>query len=116
MLTSKLTLKYYGLFSCAKTLRHLISPGESEKLTRALRSKTLVSRMHLVMSDSLQSLGLYSPRNSQGQNTGVANHSLLQGTFPVIEPRSPLYRWILNQLSHQGSLRILELVAYPFSS
>ena len=44
------------------------------------------------MSDSLQPNGLYSPRNSLGQNTGVGSRSLLQGispTRPGIEPRSP---------------------------
>ena len=36
---------------------------------------------------------------------------------PGIEPRSPTHcRQILYQLSHQGNPRILEWVAYPFSS
>ena len=35
---------------------------------------------------------------------------------PGIEPRSPHCGWILYQLSHKGSPRILEWVAYPFSS
>ena len=34
-----------------------------------------------VVSDSLRRLGLYSPQNSPGQNTGVG--SLLQGIFPT---------------------------------
>ena len=44
-----------------------------------------------VVSDSLESLGLYSPWNSPGQNTGVGSLSLLQGNLPNsgIEPRSP---------------------------
>ena len=43
------------------------------------------------MSDSLQPLGLCSPWNPQGQNTGVVSRSLLQGNLPKpeIEPRSP---------------------------
>ena len=41
------------------------------------------------MSDSLRPHGLYSPWNSPGQNTGVGSLSLLQGSFPGIEPRSP---------------------------
>ena len=54
-----------------------------------------------VVSDSLQSHGLYSPWNflSQGSNSGF-----------------PHCRRILYQLSHQGRPRILEWVAYPFSS
>ena len=42
-------------------------------------------------SCSLQPLGLHSPWNSPGQNTGVGSHSLLQGVRPNpgMEPRSP---------------------------
>ena len=111
---------------------------------------------HIVMSNSLQPLGLYSPWNSPSQNTGVGSLSLLQRIFPEIKPRShtlqvdtwpakpqrkprntgvgslcllqqifptqgmnpglPHCRLILYQLSHKGSPRILEWVAYPFSS
>ena len=38
-------------------------------------------------------------------------HTLLPGIFPIQE--DPLCRWILYRLSHQGSPRILEWVAYP---
>ena len=64
------------------------------------------------MSDSSQPHGQYSPWNSPGQNTGVGNLSLLQGSNPGL----PHCRWILCQLSHKGSPRILKWVAYPFSS
>ena len=62
--------------------------------------------------------GLYSPWNSLGQNTGVGSLSLLQGIFPTqrLNPGLPHCRWILYQLSHKGSPRILGWVAYPFSS
>ena len=67
--------------------------------------------------DSLQSRGLCSPWNSPGQNTGVGSLSLLQGIFPTqgSNPGLPHCRRILYQLSHQGSPRILEWVAFPFS-
>jgi len=70
------------------------------------------------VSDSLQPHGLYSPWNSLGQNTGVGSLSLLQGIFPTqgSNPGHPHCRGILYQLSHKGSPRILEWVAYPFSS
>ena len=70
-----------------------------------------------VVSDSLQPHGLYSPWNSPGQNTRVGGCSLLQGTFPTqgLNPGLPHCRRILYQLSHWGSPRILEWVAYPFS-
>ena len=60
---------------------------------------------------------LYTPWNSPGQNTGVGSLSLLQGIFPTQESKPGLLpcRQILYQLSHQGSPRILEWVAYPFS-
>ena len=67
---------------------------------------------------SIQSiLELYSPWNSPGQNTGVGSLSLLQGIFPTqgLNPGLPHCWWILYQLSHKGSPRILEWVAYPFS-
>ena len=70
-----------------------------------------------VMSNSLWPHGLYSPWNSPDQNTGVSSLSLLQGIFPTQGSNPGLLhcRWILDQLSHQGSPRILEGVAYPFS-
>ena len=68
-----------------------------------------------VVSASLQPHGLYSPWNSPGQNTGVSSLSLLQGIFPTqgLNPGLPDCRQILYQLSHKGSPRILEWVAYP---
>ena len=53
-----------------------------------------------------------------GKNTGVGCHFLLQEIFPTqrLNPGLPHCRQILYQLSHQGSPRILEWVAYPFSS
>ena len=57
------------------------------------------------------------PWNFPGQNTGVGSLSLLQGIFPTqgLNPGLPHCRWILYQLSHKGSPRTLEWVAYPFS-
>ena len=65
-----------------------------------------------VMSDS------FWVRHSPGQNTGMGSLSLLQEIFPTQGPNPGLLhcRWILYQLSHQGSPRILEWAAYPFSS
>ena len=71
-----------------------------------------------VVSDSLRPYGLHSSWNSPGQNTGVGSISLLQGIFPIQGSNPGLLncRQILYQLSHQGSPRILEWVAYLFSS
>ena len=62
--------------------------------------------------------GLYSPLSSPGQNTGVGSLSLLQQILPTKGSNPGLLhcRWILYQLSHKGSPRILEWVAFPFSS
>ena len=68
---------------------------------------------HSVVSDSLQPHGLYSPWNSPGQNTGVGSLSLLQRIFPTQRSNSGQ---ILYHLNHKGSPRILECVAYPFST
>ena len=76
------------------------------------------------MSDSLRPHGLYNPWNSPGQDTGVScpfsrvssqpkSPGDLQGIIP--NPGLPHCRQILYQLSHEGSPRILERVAYPFS-
>ena len=55
--------------------------------------------------------------DSPGKNTGVGCHALLQGNFPTQGSNLglPHCRQILFHLSHQGSPRILEWVAYPFS-
>ena len=55
--------------------------------------------------------------NSPGKNTEVGCHALLQGIFLTqgSNPGLPHYTPILCCLSHQGSPRILELIAYPFS-
>ena len=61
---------------------------------------------------------IYSPWNCPGQNTGVGSLSLLQGIFPTQGSNWGLLhcRRIPYQLSHKGSLRILEWVVCPFSS
>ena len=77
-----------------------------------LNSQTLYSHV------SLWPHGQYSPWNSPGQNTGVGSLSLLQGIFPTqgSNPGLPHCKWILYQLSHKGSPRILERVAHSFSN
>ena len=59
-----------------------------------------LSRVWLFVSQ-----GLYSPCNCPGQNTGVDSLFLLQGIFPTqgLNLGLPHCRWILYQLSHQGS-------------
>ena len=87
-------------------LSHLGSPINAIQFSRS------------VVSHSLQPHGLQSPCNSPGQSIGVGSLSLLQGFFPMqgSNPGLPPCGQILYQLSHKGSPRILEWVAYPFSS
>ena len=61
--------------------------------------------------------GSFVRGDSPGQNTRVGCHALLQGIFPTQAKNSgfPYWRWLLYHLSHQGSPRILEWVAIPFS-
>ena len=68
------------------------------------------------VSDSLWPHGLYSPWNSPGQNIGVGSLPLLQGTFSTqgSDQALPPCMQIPYQVSHKGSPRILEWVAYPF--
>ena len=70
------------------------------------------------VSDYLQPHRLYSPWISLDQNTRVGSLFLLQGIFPTqgSNPGLPHCRLILYHLSHRGSPRILEWIAYPFSS
>ena len=79
-----------------------------------------------VMSDSLwphglQPVRLLCPWNSSCQNTGgysgVGSCSILQGIFLTqgLNPGLLHCRWILYQLSQQGSSRTLEWETYPFS-
>ena len=61
---------------------------------------------------------LLCPWNSPGKSTGVGSLSLLQGVFPTqgLNPGLLHRGQILYQLSHKGNPRILEWVAYLFSS
>ena len=55
--------------------------------------------------------------DSPGKNPGVGCHALLQGIFPTQRSNLGLLhrRWTPYHLSHQGSPRILEWVAYTHS-
>ena len=71
-----------------------------------------------VKVDCLWLQGLYSPWDSLGKNTNMGSLSLLKGIFPTqgSNPGLPHRQQILYQLSHKGSQRMLEWVAYLFSS
>ena len=97
-----------SFFPCNVNWSLSLWPGEDLESESESRS---------VVSHSLQPHGLYTPWNSPGRNTGLNSLSLLQGLFPTqgLNPDLPHCRQILYQLSHKGTPRILEWVAYPFS-
>ena len=68
-------------------------------------------------SPALQADSLLSETPEKLMNTGMGSLSLLQGIFSIqgLNPGLWHCRKILYQLSHQGSPRILEWVAYSFS-
>ena len=90
-------------------------PGKWEVLSS--RDQVKWSESLSVVSNYLQPQGLYSPWNSPDQNTGESSLSFLKGIFPTqgLNRGLPHCRQILYQLSHQGSPRIQEWVAYSFS-
>ena len=95
------------------------APGWNPLLYK-LTPKLLLSCIEWVscsaVFSSLRPLGL--DMDSPGQNTGVGSLSLLQEIFPTqgLNPGLWHCRQILYQLNHKRSPRILEWVAYPFSS
>ena len=104
-------------------------PARERTLTAVTQEKHL---LFLCLTCSVDSFGFFSflpqsvvvinfvatPWRSPGKNTGMGSLSLFQGIFPAqgSNPGFPHCRWILYQLSHKESPRILEWVAYPFSS
>ena len=100
-------------------LQEILIPNcDSSSLAFCMMYSESESENCSVVADSLRPHRLYSPQKSLDQNTGVGNLSLLQGIFPTQGSNPGLLhcRRILYQLSHKGSPRILEWVAFPFSS
>ena len=77
----------------------------------------LVTQSCPALCDTMYPVRLLCPWASPGKKTGVGCHALLQGIFSTqgLNPGLPHCRQILCRLSHQGSPRILEWVACPFS-
>ena len=79
----------------------------------------LVTQSCLTLCDPMDCSppGSYVPGDSPGKNTRVGCQALLQGIYLTqrLNPGLPHCGRILYHLSHQGSPRILEWEAYPFS-
>ena len=81
--------------------------------------RVMISFLNTKVKVKVTQLYLFrTPWTSPGQNTVVGSFSLLQRIFPNQGSNPGLlhYRRILYQLSHKGNPRILEWVAYLFSS
>ena len=87
--------------TCQQTWKTQQWPQERKRSVFILIPKK--SESHSVISNSLLPQGLYSLRNSLGQNTGVGSLSILQRIFATqgSNPGLPHCRWILYQLSHR---------------
>ena len=76
------------------------------------------SESRSVVSDSVTAMDHTVHGIPQARILELGNSSLLQGLSPTpgSNPGLPHCKQILHQMCHQGSPRILEWVAYPFSS
>ena len=114
---------FINLFSLPTETKYKVSKVAKKSISLAHGGKQQTtaclpySKSGSVVSNYLWPHGLYSPCDSPGQNPGVGSLSLLQGIFPTQGSNPGLLhcRWILYYLGHQGSPRILEWVAFPFS-
>ena len=127
-----LTVRHYGLFLFPRILYKwshtecpvwlslgiIILTWYHESVGHSFLLLSDIPKVKVKVKVAQRPRGLYSPWNSPGQNTRVGSLSLLQGIFPTqgLNPGLPHCRRILYQLSHKGSPRTLEWVAYPFSS
>ena len=100
----------------------------SQRLPMACLIMTLLCtyssvRVQLFVIQSIVASQGFVHGDSPGKNAEVGSHSLLQGIYPTqgifptqgSNPGLPHCKQILYCLSHQGSPRILEWIAYPFS-
>ena len=106
-----------GCTSTVRTLHLLRTCNLNFKVQRhSLSSSSEILAPHAVTFWWLLKPGPHSPLESC-QDCPTSDSSLLQGILPTQGSNSgvPHCRRILYHLSHQGSPRILEWVAYPFS-
>ena len=94
------------------------SPGQNTGVGSLSLLQGIFPTLGLNPGLPLQADSLPSEPQGKPKNTGVGSLSLLQWIFPTQESDWGLLpcRWILYQLSHKGSPRILGWVANLFSS
>ena len=101
----------YGVAQSRTRLKQLSSSSSSN----AKEENKVKVKSCSVLSDSLR---LYSPWNSLGQNTGVGSLPLLQWIFPNQESNQGLLhcRQILYQLGYEGNLINTEMIRDPINN
>ena len=106
------SITYFVLLTPLWVIKACFTQGHAYWGSRKMKVK--VTQSCLTLCNPMD----YTVHNFTGQNTGVGSLSLLQEIFPTqgLNSGLPLCRWFLYQPSHKGSPRILEWVAYPFSS
>ena len=106
-----------GFPHCRQILYHLSHQGSPRLLGWVAYSFSNDSSQPRVLSAASQAHSSLSEPPGKTKKTGVGSLSLLQRFFLTQGLNQGLLhcRQILYQLSHQGSPRILEWVAYPFS-
>ena len=98
---------------------HGDSPGKNTRVDcHALLQGILPISGIKPRSPELQADSLPSEPPGKPKDTGVGSLFLLQGIFPTQESNQGFLhcRQILYQLSQNGNPRILECIAFPFSS
>ena len=102
------------------TKEYCLATKRNQVLTHVVCAVCLVTQSYPTLCDPMDCSppGSSVHGDSPGKNTGVGCHALLQGIFPTQGSKLglPHCRLILYYLSHKGSPRILEWVAYPFSN
>ena len=95
--------------------RNMLNDATNNSVWYAVLSRSVVSDS--LWPHGLQPTRLLCPWGFSRQEYWSGCHALLQGLFQTqgLNPGLLHWRWILYRLSHQGSSRILEWVAYPFS-
>ena len=106
------SLRLHGLYSPWNSPGQNTGMGSLSLLQRNLPNPGIEPRSPTLQADSLPAEPQEKPKN-----TKIGSLSLLQRIFLTqgSNPGHPHCRRILYQLSHKGSPRILEWVAYPFS-
>ena len=111
-------IDWFDLFAVQGTLKSLLQHHSSKASILRHSAFFMVQLSHPYMTTGKTKAVIRRTLVGKVMSTWVGSLSLLPGIIPTqgSNPSLPHCRWILYQLSHKESPRILEWVAYPFSS